>query len=75
MRLHAFGKRQGFYVGQGTRSRPGSRSNRSRAWKTRVETAGGYEVNIVHWTDDRAEAVRIESELIAAHPSACNVEK
>jgi hypothetical protein len=64
-----------FYVGQGTRFRPSGRGSRSQAWKAHVRNAGGYDINIVHWTDDRDEAVRIESELIAAYPSACNFEK
>jgi hypothetical protein len=64
-----------FYVGQGTRFRPRDRNNRSRAWRDHVEAAGGYDINIAHWTDDRGDAVRVESELIAAHPTALNVEK
>jgi hypothetical protein len=66
---------QVFYVGQGTRSRPRCQNNRSRAWRAHVEAVGHFDVEIVHWTDDRNEAVRIESELIAAHPAACNTEK
>jgi DNA-binding XRE family transcriptional regulator len=62
-----------FYVGQGTRSRALSRSGKSRAWNARVGAAGGYEIDIVHWAGDRHEAIRVESELIAANPSACNV--
>ena len=45
-----------FYVGQGTRFRPAGRGSRSRAWEAHVESAGSYEINIVHWTDDRDEA-------------------
>lgn len=62
-----------FYVGQGTRFRPKDRNNRSRAWKAHAES--GYDVNIARRTDDRGEAVRVESELIAAHPATCNIKK
>src|ERR1700730_16894674 len=64
-----------FYVGQGTRFRPNDPGSRSRRWKAHAKSADGLEVDIIHWTDDRDEAVRIESELIAAHPSACNIVK
>jgi hypothetical protein len=62
-----------FYVGQGNRFRPQGRASRSRAWHAHVKAAGAYEINVVHWTDDRDEALRVESELIAAHPSACSM--
>jgi len=62
-----------FYIGQGTRDRVRKRDSRSQAWKAHVKAAGGDEVNIIHWTDDRAEAIRIE--LIAVHLSTCNVEE
>jgi DNA-binding XRE family transcriptional regulator len=59
-----------FYVGQGTLCRPTNHTARSCAW--RAQAARGYEINIVHRTDDRREAVRVESELIAAHRPVCN---
>jgi hypothetical protein len=57
-----------FYVGQGSQTRAYAKTPRPPAWKSHVGVVGKYDVNIVHWADDRDEAVRLESELIAAHP-------
>lgn len=64
-----------FYVGSGSRARAFNHSNRTPRWHTQAEAAGGVETNIIVWTEDRAEAQRIEAEMIMTHKPACNVHK
>jgi hypothetical protein len=64
-----------FYVGQGRPRRAYDRWCRNRRWLDHVKMVGDYETTIHAWTDDRSEAQRVESEMIAAHDPPCNVRK
>jgi hypothetical protein len=62
-----------FYVGQGRSQRPYEQDGRALRWHAHVEeSGGGYEITIHTWTDDRAEALRIEREMIETHTPLCN---
>jgi hypothetical protein len=62
-----------FYVGQGRPHRPRDVASRTPRWHAYVEKHGKPEINVHTWTNDRAEAQRIEAELIAMHGPCCNV--
>jgi hypothetical protein len=64
-----------FYVGYGAPLRPYTRATRNSRWRDHVKRAGEYEIAIRAWTYDRAEAQRIESEMISAHNPFCNILK
>ena len=61
-----------FYVGKGLLVRPFA-PGRSRAWEAFVRQIGAYEVSIVLWTNDEAEALHEEQRLIRTLKPACNV--
>ena len=63
-----------FYVGQRQPARLYSRERNPRRHE-HVKRVGEYEIDIHAWTDDRAEAQRIEAEMIAAHDPLCNFRK
>jgi hypothetical protein len=52
---------------------PEDRSARTPRWCEHIDRVGEYETTIHAWTNDRAEAQRIEAELIATHRPMCNV--
>jgi transcriptional regulator with XRE-family HTH domain len=62
-----------FYVGSGDLKRPYARKARTPRWYSHVKESGGYEINIHAWMDDRIEAQRVESKIIAAHNPPCNI--
>ena len=74
MRLFTFGQRAGFLCWLRETSAPPQPEqpiaprDGSRMWKR----LGGYEIKIHAWTNDRAEAQRIEAELIVIHQPPCN---
>lgn len=61
-----------FYIGMGNLRRPYETRARSEEWKSFVATLSLFEVVIHLWTDDRLEAVRVESDLIRAYGPECN---
>src|SRR5262245_26194889 len=61
-----------FYVGKGRPYRPFEASRRNRKWVDFVSTLDTYEVEIVLWMNDNAEATKEEARLIRLLRPACN---
>lgn len=62
-----------FYVGSGAPKRPYNHHVRTPAWKEHVARVGKYETTIHVCTADRAEAYRVEAEMIKEHEPSCNL--
>jgi hypothetical protein len=62
-----------FYVGAGSPRRPYDRFNRSSQWREHVNRVGKHEIQIHLWTDDRAEAQKMEAALIRTGAPCCNL--
>jgi hypothetical protein len=61
-----------FYVGKGRPYRPFESSRRNRSWTDLVSTLETYDVEIVLWTNDNAEAAKEEARLIRLWKPSCN---
>ena len=61
-----------FYVGKGRPYRPFEASRRNRKWTDLVSTLETYDVEIVLWTNDNAEATKEEARLIRLWHPSCN---
>lgn len=60
-----------FYVGQGTPSRPASKTRRSASWYEVVNTAG-YSIEVFKDGLTKSEALSLEKELIGLYPDLIN---
>ena len=61
-----------FYVGQGSPSRPFMLSARNHYWEDYVKALPSYEITMVFWTDDHAEARQEALRLMTSLKPSCN---
>ena len=61
-----------FYVGQGSPSRPFMLSARNHYWEDYVKVLPSYEITMVFWTDDHAEARQEARRLMTSLKPYCN---